>query len=371
MTSEAAPLTESQSELESWPVLLKHLPANWQELSKRTGALARTRGFPDAQALLRTLMLHVATGASLREAAVLAEQAGWADVSDVALLKRFRKAGEWFRLMALQLLDLERSRAVQKKLHFRMVDASIVKEPGKTGSQWRLHYSISLQDLSCDQFKVTDTLKGSGESLRWLRIKQDDVIVGDRAYSTPPDVAHVLAEGGQVLVRMKRTTLPLLDAAGNDFKLRGALRRLKVGELGEWPVVCPLPGGKRVDGRVCAIKKSRIAARQSLRKLEKSAKRKQKKLSRASMEMARYVFVFTTVPGAQLPAADALEAYRVRWQIELAFKRLKSLAGMGHLPKHDPESSKAWLCGKILIGLLVEKLIRQGNALSPWGYDAT
>ena len=58
----------------------------------------------------------------------------------------------------------------------------------------------------------------------------------------------------------------------------------------------------------------------------------------------------------------------MRWQIELAFKRLKSLAQLGHVPKHDNRSSRAWLYGKLLVTLLAQKLIRIGRDISRSGY---
>lgn len=42
---------------------------------------------------------------------------------------------------------------------------------------------------------------------------------------------------------------------------------------------------------------------------------------------------------------------------------------MGHVPKHDSESAKAWLYGKLFTALLVEKLIAHATAVSPWGYE--
>ncbi len=82
-----------------------------------------------------------------------------------------------------------------------------------------------------------------------------------------------------------------------------------------------------------------------------------------TLEVAKYVAVFTTRSGAS--ATEILEWYRTRWQIELLFKRLKSLVQLGHLPKHDGRSSRAWLHGKLLIALLTQKLIRIGRAISP------
>ena len=64
-----------------------------------------------------------------------------------------------------------------------------------------------------------------------------------------------------------------------------------------------------------------------------------------------------------------LEWYRLRWQVELIFKRFKSLARLGHLPKYDDDSAQAWLYGKLLVALLVEKVLRDARAVSPWGYD--
>jgi transposase len=80
------------------------------------------------------------------------------------------------------------------------------------------------------------------------------------------------------------------------------------------------------------------------------------------------VLVFTTLPKPDASAAQVLEAYRLRWQIELTFKRLKSIAQMGHVPKHDDQSSRAWLYGKLFVALLSQKLATVGKAISPWGY---
>ena len=78
--------------------------------------------------------------------------------------------------------------------------------------------------------------------------------------------------------------------------------------------------------------------------------------------------VLTTFPGQDFPAELILEWYRFRWQIELVFKRFKQIAQLGHLPKYDEQSAKAWLYGKLFVALLTEKLIHHAVALSPWGY---
>jgi SRSO17 transposase len=73
---------------------------------------------------------------------------------------------------------------------------------------------------------------------------------------------------------------------------------------------------------------------------------------------------------AQALAAQIMEFYRRRWQIELAFKRLKSLLQLGHLKEIDKDGARAWLQGKLLVACLIEKLILTAERFSPWGYAA-
>jgi len=70
----------------------------------QSGAVERWRGFPSPDVLLRTLLLHVAKGYSLRETVVRAKLANWTDISDVALLKRLRNSEQWLRCLCIELL---------------------------------------------------------------------------------------------------------------------------------------------------------------------------------------------------------------------------------------------------------------------------
>lgn len=118
-------------------------------------------------------------------------------------------------------------------------------------------------------------------------------------------------------------------------------------------------------GRVCAVRKSDCAIEEAHRRLRRKASKKQTRTRPETMEVAKYVVVFTT--RNTLSAEQILESYRARWQIELVFKRLKTLIELGHLPKRDHSSSRAWLHGKLLIALLTQKLIHVGRNISPCG----
>jgi hypothetical protein len=354
---------------EDWQVLASLFPEGWDRYAKETGAIARQRGINVPETLLRLFLLHVARGYSLRETSVRAEEAGLATISDVGLLKRLRRSEEWLHWLCTQLVAENGVRMPPRPKGpgaVRIVDGTIIKEPGKTGSQWRILYSLRLPDLRCDFFDLTATVgSGNGESFARLPVARQDLILGDAAYCSVPSIKWVVDHGGSVLVRINPKNLPLQEAVvGTSFDLLSHLQELKAaGQVGQWPVVL---AGTAIQGRVCAIRKSEEAIGLAHRRIERRASKKQTKTKPDTWEYAKYVAVFTTELSS--PAETILEWYRARWQIELSFKRLKSLAQIGHLPKYDAQSSRAWLYGKLFVALLTQKLVRIGRELSPWGY---
>jgi Transposase DDE domain len=353
---------------ENWKVLASLFPTGWQQMAWQSGAVERLRGFPSPDVLLRMLMLHVARGYSLRETVVRAKLANWADISDVALLKRLRNSEEWLHLLCIDLLRENIAYRLEEGISrtIRIVDGTIVREPGKTGSQWRILYSIRLPSLVCDFFEVTATIgAGSGESLNRLPVGPSELILADAGYCSIAGIEYVWQHGADVLVRVNPQSFVSYSANGRRISLLSRLRTLsKVGQFGEWQVV--LQGeGSAFTGRLCAVRKSESAIQQAHRRLQRKASKKQMITRPGTLEFAKYVIVFTTLSSGS--AADVLRSYRMRWQIELVFKRLKSLAQLGHVPKHDDRSSRAWLYGKLLVTLLAQKLIRIGRDISPSG----
>jgi Transposase DDE domain len=353
-------------ELDDWPLVCHLLPPDWQRQARLCGALRRARGFPDAAVLLRTLLVHLAGGCSLQETATFAHQAGWCHVSPVALFQRLRGAEHWLRWMADQLWQRHPTPALPRGYRVRAIDATTVGRPGSRGTDWRVHYSINLEDLQCDFLQVTDV--HGGETFGRIPVAPGDLLLGDRYYGTPPGIAHVAQAGGHVLVRVNPRALPLFDNAGERFRLVAALRATTVGQIQEWPTVVR-SGPRAHRGRLVAVKRDRWSASLQRRELRQRASRKQQPLSRTTRFLAGYFFVWTDVPTATLDAKTVLAWYRCRWQIELCFKRMKSLLGLGTVPKRRMDSCRAWLHGKLLVALLLERLLDRVEHFSPWGYE--
>jgi hypothetical protein len=354
---------------DDWSELITFLPSSWLELAHQTGALRGLRKNKSPEDLLRTMLIHCACGYSLRETAVRAREANLADMSDVALFKRFKKCQEWFRQMCICLFE-ERGAQMQKipGLRLRLFDATHVKEPGLTGSQWRIHYSINLPDLNCDYFDLTPSEGlGNGESFTHFPVKGNDLILADRGYCRGPGIVHIVNSGGYVTVRLHHASVSLYHADGRHFNFMEELVKIeKPGDMGEWSVFIKADeSGQKIEGRLCVVRKSKEEAMKSQRRSIKKAKDRGKSASSETLFVSEYISVFTTFPEIY-GVEEILSFYRLRWQIELIFKKFKQIVELGHLPKYDEQSSKAWLYGKLLVALLIEKLIAHAGAISPW-----
>ena len=166
----------------------------------------------------------------------------------------------------------------------------------------------------------------------------------------------------------KVNSFVLRSVNGKGFKLLSRLKKLRVGSVGEWPVNVVGENGRLIPGRICALRRSKAATEMELKRIHRNNARHGRTPGHKAIEAAKYSCVFTTVDQSLLSSVDVMELYRARWQVELAFKRLKSLLNFGHLPKHDDESSRAWLFGKLLVGLLAESIVEAADSVSPWGY---
>ena len=373
---------------ENWELLMSLFPPNWEQLAFESGAMTRMRKLKSPEALLRTLLLHVGHGYSMRETVARAKEADIADFSDVALLKRLKKSGQWFYLMCLSLLeeqgvkiqetgnkrqDSENS-GLYRNGEVRLFDSVNVQEPGKTGSLWKVHYSLSLPSLDCNFFNLSE-LKGKNPSFFPYPVRKDELIIADSSAC----IHDIASKQGFVTVDIPARNLNKLSIytlERETFPLLEQIQSIKeTGEIKFWdalfyePEYEQYPEPDPVKGRVCAIRKSKTAIKAAHAALKaEEASEYGAPIDQASYEFAKYIVVFTTFPEEKFSPFDVLEWYRLSWQLRPVLKRFKDLFQIGHLPKYDDESSKAWFYGKLFVALLMEKLQRYAEAMSPWGY---
>jgi len=359
---------------EEWSFINSFLPPRWQWHVKRTGAVRRMRGVKTYASLLRLLMLHISGGLSLCQACARAKQLGIADICATALHKRLRSAQPWFAWLCERLVS-ERGAggfAQGALAHRRMlaVDGSDIKEPGATGSSWRLHYALELPQLRCVHAEFTTHKQG--ESLTRFPIREADVVLADRGFGKRKQLAWLIGQKADAIVRVSPSHFPVeanQQDEGSDlpFDWLGHLRKLKGLKPAEWTVRFS-EAGRSHTVRVCAVRKSAAARKKALHEIEKEARKKKRQVRPETLEYAKYVIVLTTIRAEVLDTTQVLETYRARWQVELAFKRLKSLIECRSVPKSEEDTALAWMQGKMLEALLVEKLLEEAEIFSPWGH---
>ena len=216
--------SESPFEVD-WEYLAACLPE--LEMSAREcGALTRRRVIDSAETLLRLALVHAFCDHSLRETAAWAEISGVAEISDVALLKRFRRCGPWLAHLVVAKLA-ERSnwqRTSDDGPYVRLVDATHFRSPGPNGTRWRLHLGMHLGTLATDHVELTTA--STGESLDRFNVAPGDLMVGDRGYAHRNPLVKIALSNASFLVRLPWSVLPLTEVDGTPFDLFGFLRRI-------------------------------------------------------------------------------------------------------------------------------------------------
>ena len=109
--------------------------------------------------------------------------------------------------------------------------------------------------------------------------------------------------------------------------------------------------------RLCALRKSPEQCRRARLKAKRKAARNQVQIRPETLEYAEFVVLLSALSSQEMKLPVVLEFYRARWQVELAFKRLKSLLQMGQVPKKKEASCRAWMRRRSLTALLIERLL--------------
>ncbi len=351
---------------EEWAYLLGLLPADLDKLAEESGAFRRRRAIGSAQELLRLALAYAAEDWSLRQTAAMASAMGWHTMSDVAVLKRLRACPEFLRRVISSMLARRVQVFPRAALRICLIDATTVSRPGSLGADWRLHVVYDLFALQLQRVQVTDN--SQGETFARIDVQPDEIYVGDRAYGLAPGLVHLLEQGGTFIVRtslqqIRLTAYPsggspeLIEWLGELPDAQAAERRVGLRtQTTSWPL------------RLVAVRKRPDAAEKSARRAVRESTRKGHAVRDETLILANYVVILTNCEPGVTPE-QILEAYRFRWQIELAFKRLKSLLHLDQLRARDPDLAQTYLLAKILAALLAEELIVRAGDFSPWGFQ--
>lgn len=332
------------------------------------GALGRRRKVGSAADLLRLVLGYALEGWSLRDACAWAALVGLGDLSAVALSKRTRRAVGWLEHLVAALVTDNRLAGLGLPLRLRLLDATL----GAKG-RLRAHVGLDLGREAIDELELTDA-KG-GETLRRHAFASGDLAVCDAGHSHPAGLAHALGQGAHVIVRLAWQSLPLAPApAGPPLGAEG-LAALLAGCGPRAPldldVVVPRGADPPLGLRLVGCRLPAPEAEQRRRRLRRQARKKGRTPPRHSLRLADWLLLVTDLPRDEWLPEAILGLYRLRWQVELHFKRLKGVWLLDRIPPRcSAAAARALLLARLLAALLADRAARPClPAVEAWAAD--
>jgi Transposase DDE domain len=366
--------------LDHWPEVSARFPAGFDldATARARGAFTRAREIKNAETLLRLALAYGGLGMSLRETCAWAEAGEIASLSGPSLLDRLCKAGPWLGDIVAALIAEQAKVPAGRWAGYRLraLDGTSICQPGADRTTWRLHVGYDLATGQVDQLELTDV--HGAENLQRLTYRPGDIVMADRYYARPRDLRPVIEAGADFIVRTGWNSLRLLQANGElaDDELFDLFAALAAQVEQEGEVQVRIHEGTKKAApaapltlRLIIRRKDPEQAEAEQKRLLKNATKLGKQPDPRSFEAAKYILLLTSLPADVFPPADILTLYRFRWQIELAFKRFKSLAGLDTLPAKKPELARAWIYARLIVAIIAEQIAGQVPDSSPSGPD--
>jgi hypothetical protein len=337
---------------DDWEEMSSRIPIDIEALAHETKALQRKREVKSAPDLLRLVLAYSICDWSLRLVGAWATVIGLGSLSDVAIRKRLCKTQLWLGRILGAWLQQRRTNLARRPAILRLVDASSVSEPGSQGTDWRLHANFDLATFSIAHVEVTNAT--GGETLVRHNAQAEEILVGDRGYAHRRGLGAVLAALAYVILRINATNLPLETSDSQAFDLlrwlQSGIGPSTPGEVGVWVAT---PAG-RFKVRLIAHALPEEAAEKARRRMRNNSRKKGHTPSEISLVAAGFIMLLSNLPAQAWSAEQVLAVYRLRWQVELLFKRLKGILDLDALRAKHPALAQVYLLAKLVGALMLE-----------------
>lgn len=306
--------------------VLPQLPPEVEEAAKRLKAFVRVRQVASATDLLHALLVYALCSLPWRQLGTWAVLVGLGDLCERAWRKRLARAAAWIAWLLGELIgSAQRPSWLPETLssHIYLVDASWLRVVGGTGDDLRLHLAYDLLAGRMQQVWVTDHHRA--ESVPGELAQPGTIIVADSGYRKAC-LLSVLRNGADGIFRRCPLQLRLEEEHGEVIDLRAKVKGVGYGQSVNVPGwISQGADQPRYQVRVVLYHLPQAQAKEARCKKQARAKAKGKQLREETLWWAEWVVLVTTLPASQWPDDLVLLLYRARWQIELIFKRMKTL----------------------------------------------
>lgn len=353
--------------LSDWDAVLNNLPSNWKDLCRDMGVSSvGNYVFTDPEVIMKVMLCYLMSGESFKTVSRRAVAQGLLEhVSDAAILNKFRKCGDYFKELSTEIIK-ERTRNILGDNNYnwvvRAVDGTYITAPEGRANNMILHTSINVLNGVIDHIEVTDAHEK--ETIQRFPVGRGEIILADRGYGYRSGVSYVVERGGHIIVRVNADGLPCFNMNGSKFDFLSKFNGMSELDVRSFDVFFD-DGKRKVNGRICVLKRSSESAARAIKEMTRNAQKHGKKPSEKAKDLAKYVYVFTSLSEGEMSKENVLKLYRMRWQIEIYFKKLKSLLDVGTPPTRSSPSLVVWIYGKILATLLIEGFADSARPFSP------
>lgn len=346
-------MKQTQVHDDLWPYILTLLPPDLEIQARNTGALLRARGVKGAEQLLRMILAYGVTDQSLKGIVAWAKSIEIANMSATAFYYKLQDSVNWLsELLSGVLTEVLHAPPGSNGYRLRIVDATCIKSPGENAPYWRIHTFMDSLTGRISNIEITD--RHQAEGLLLHPIKENDLVLADRGYSKARAIAQIHKKGADILVRLIPGNIRLCDF--NKKVINFSLLERQV----------PMTGGTEFN--FLLPEPPPITNSHKTWDLKKTLSWTNVRVIAARTNKGNIIWLLTTAPKERLSINEVLNLYRFRWQIELLFKRLKSILGFKKLPAKTEPLAKAWLLARLLAAVLIERLFYEDEPFSPWGY---
>lgn len=336
-----------------WEYVLTLLPKGLDDSARLYGGLVRCRNIADAASLLRMILAYAVTDLSLKDVAAWAQSLQIATITGPGLFYRLREAEKWLEQLLAATLQAGVA-PITSARRLRVVDATVINGPGNRPTDWRVHVNGDPCTGMFHSVEITD--QHGAERYERHVFQTGDVVLGDRMYAMARGMHAVRLAGADVVARLNPRSVRACDHQRQTISLLSLAKQVpQVGVL-DIDIILPIPPTRRTKSH-------------KTWKLEHAVAWLPARVVAARTRKKEIVWVVTTLGRKEAEAAKVMDLYRVRWQIELFFKRLKSLLKLDAMPSRQGPTAKSWMLARLLAAALAQRLVTPGGALSPWGYD--
>jgi len=341
--------------------IIETLPVGWEEQAQEKGALTRSRKIKNATDLLKVLLLYLTVGGSFGKTSAMLKLTEEISLNKNALRERITKSVDWMKWLCENIcrnagLVVTKPKWLKNR-RICLIDATDEAINGSKNADYRLHYMMEL--FSFDTLEMHLTQAKIGEKLtHFKQFQKSDIVIGDRAYGSIKSIEYLQSLGVDFILRIKSNAFNFYDKNGNKADLESYLSGMTEGSAMTVKLYYKI-GNQFKPIRICAFAKNEEQQQKSLRHTKKSNRKKMRgKVSERQAFYSKFVVVATSLSYSK---EKIMELYKMRWQIELLFKRFKSIFNYDEMNSRTDSSIKAWFYGKLLVAAICESLVNQGR----------